>query len=264
VEVTVERITPDKAKRYLAANYRNRPLVGDHIKRLAAEMTSGRWKDNGDPIRFSGESLVDGQHRLAAIIQSGRSITAVVVRNLGEVFDTIDCGRKRQLSDVLAVKGESNYKTLAAALASLDRYLSGKLERGQSTRKSHQVYEELLEQHPDIRQCVSYVCGHRRSSFMMPTGSVAALYYLFSQKDAAMATEFMEGWSTGAGLPLSHPVLLLRDRLIKNTASKAVLTEGYRFALAVKAWNAVRERRTIKYLRYREEGDKPEQFPVIK
>jgi hypothetical protein len=51
---------------------------------------------------------------------------------------------------------------------------------------------------------------------------------------------------------------------MKNNISKAKLSKTYVMALCIKAWNHARAGTKVRCLRWREEGDKVEQFPVVK
>ncbi|MDQ2738234.1 MAG: hypothetical protein M3Y35_06395, partial [Actinomycetota bacterium] len=65
----VQSITPKKAAEYLEANTANRPLSTAVVKSFAEAMTRGDWMVTHQGIAFgSGGVLVDGQHRLAAIV----------------------------------------------------------------------------------------------------------------------------------------------------------------------------------------------------
>jgi hypothetical protein len=69
--------------------------------------------------------------------------------------------------------------------------------------------------------------------------------------------------STGAGLEEGNPVLLLRQRLFDNQLAKGKLTKRYIAALFIKAWKEYMAGKRIKFLRFREEGDRPEMFPSL-
>ncbi len=90
VDVRVESINPELAKSYLNKMGKNRHVTQHHLKTLVRDMKAGRWVFNGDPIRFNGEKLIDGQHRLNALIESGKTLDFVVIRQLPkEAFDTM-------------------------------------------------------------------------------------------------------------------------------------------------------------------------------
>jgi hypothetical protein len=73
---------------------RNRNLRDRAVTRYADDMIAGRWQDNGQPIVFNGSAMIlDGQHRLHAIVKSGIPQRTLVVRGVeGDAMLTIDTG----------------------------------------------------------------------------------------------------------------------------------------------------------------------------
>ena len=69
---SIKVIGPDQAKAYLALNQVNRKVNSADVERYAEEMRMGRWKGvSGETIKISKSGrLLDGQHRLLAIIKS--------------------------------------------------------------------------------------------------------------------------------------------------------------------------------------------------
>lgn len=102
-----EVITPQLATEYLENAIDNRPISETHVDVLAREMREGRWRLTHQGIAFNHEGkLVDGQHRLWAIIKSGVSVLMVTTHGLsGESLDTVDCGRKRSFTDYEVLSG---------------------------------------------------------------------------------------------------------------------------------------------------------------
>lgn len=121
-------VTPQMASTLLENNKRNRTLKRQHVAFLCEEIRNGRWKFNGDAIRVATDgSLIDGQHRLEAVVQTGIPIETLMVSGLDpDVFDTIDGGARRSNGDTLSVAGEKSGRNLAAALIVADDLLSGK------------------------------------------------------------------------------------------------------------------------------------------
>jgi len=73
VRSKVQAITPTKAAEYLEANTSNRPLSSATVKSFAEAMSRGDWMVTHQGIAFSAAGvLVDGQHRLAAIVEPGQ------------------------------------------------------------------------------------------------------------------------------------------------------------------------------------------------
>jgi len=86
---------------------------------------------------------------------------------------------------------------------------------------------------------------HQRCAFLSSSLAVAA-HYLFAERDEAQAQEFITLLIQGQGLYVGHPVLALRDRLMRVRASKLEkLSKMQTMRLIILAWNAFRQRRTL-------------------
>ena len=83
MNTTIETIGPAYAEILLKRNTQNRPMQPHHVTYLVREMESARWMENGEPIIIGEDGLIkDGQHRLQAIIRSGKSYKFVIVRDV--------------------------------------------------------------------------------------------------------------------------------------------------------------------------------------
>jgi hypothetical protein len=71
VRTKVQMVTPVKAGEWLQANTPNRPLSKPIVKAFAEAMRRGEWVVTHRGIAFDTNGvLVDGQHRLAAIVEA--------------------------------------------------------------------------------------------------------------------------------------------------------------------------------------------------
>lgn len=255
-------MTPSLAKRYLENNTHNRPLNRQHVKFLAGEMKARRWKRNGDTICLNNNRLIDGQHRLHAIIESGMDIPVLLVEGLADdVFDTKDFGRKRSAADVLAINGEKHYALLAASVVFVHRYMSGTLEQTKRTYSPVEI-EELLESYGEgLRESVD-ICKRIGTKKLLANSVMAGLHYVFSQFDRALANEFWSSLIGGHDLKEGSPVFVLRERLVLNSMSKAKLKPEYIAALCIRAWNHMRDGSEVKCLKYQQIGKRSHSFPL--
>lgn len=109
----IEAITPELAQRYLELNSRQQRKIRRHkVAEYADDMRNGLWELNGAAIVIDEfGNLIDGQHRLSAVVESGTTQQFVVVRNVREdAYRTIDQGMKRSLADA------SNFNTVECAI----------------------------------------------------------------------------------------------------------------------------------------------------
>lgn len=116
VETIVELITPAKAREYLKANTNNyRKLSRATVRSYAEEMKNERWELNGEPIVFSKSGVLkDGQHRLAAIILSGKSVHINVTRGVDDSVSIYNVGKRRTNSDIARAEGFDIDSTIMA------------------------------------------------------------------------------------------------------------------------------------------------------
>lgn len=263
--VTEETITPETAGDYLAHNTKNRPIGHRYVTQLANALERGEWVMTGDSIKFAPDgTLMDGQHRLLAVIQSGVPIKTLVVRGVTpEAFPLLDQPKQRRLSDFLHMEGTTNARNVSAMLSLLWRYKhSGRFRSMYVNDGTRLQLLDLLEEHPDLAE--SLPIGRKCFlHFRYGTTLMATLHYILSHIDQEDADDFFDRLATGAGLEKSHPVLKLRERLIASSRGVGkTLSNDEAAALTFKAWNAYREGRGIGQLYWRAGGANPEPYPV--
>ena len=252
-------VTPELALEFLKHNTNNRKMSNVKLKQYMQAMLANKWRLNGDTIKIAkSKRLLDGQHRLLAIVETNIPQPMNVVYDLDEdVIQTIDCGANRRANHILDFNGESNTIGLAASLNALKRLTS----KNWSVRDGYTNDEimQALEQHPTIRDC--YAKARKWQTFGALQGTwQAALYYLFQKKDPLQADQFFERLSSGVDLKATDPVWVLRKKLIENKTSDARLQSIQLAALVIIAWNAVRAGKIISRLNWKKES---EQFPEI-
>lgn len=264
MKATLMSITPQKAEAILRKNTSNRNISDKAVERMVEAMLAGQWKSNGETVKLAADGTVlDGQHRLTAIAQSGVTCTLLVVEGLKhDVIDTIDIGKKRNFSDWLKINGEENHKFLAAAMHILSMYENYYLQSTWTSARSHSMrYDELeglLKKNPDLRLSINAVVKSEARKLFNPS-IMTVMHYLFAQKSHQMAGEFFGKLSSGAGLDDGNPILVLRQRAI-SWKSNNVKVEAYEvMVFFVRAWNAFVKGASIQHLRF----NGTEQFPAV-
>lgn len=102
LETRVEYITPEIAQRYLSKRpATQRAIRPAKVAQYAADMRDGRWSLTHQGIAFDAEGrLVDGQHRLSAVVKAGVAVDVLVTRGVGaEAFVGMDRGMLRAAYD---------------------------------------------------------------------------------------------------------------------------------------------------------------------
>lgn len=256
-----------------AKNKRNRPLGRGDVRKYMLAMLGGEWELNAEPIILDDKDrLVNGQHRLQAIVDASKedaniAVTMLVVAGVkSKAFDTMDQGRARSLADVLAVNNEENARVMAGALRLLWQRLDSKKVSGSGQLRAG-VAVDLLKKHPGLHESVALFvgdddgkqgleaqtkesedCETPLSKVVGSLSHAATLHYLFSQSGvedaAAKATEFFRGLAFGVeddgetALPNDEPRKRARLVLVKSATSENRLTRDGRIAVLIKAWQA--------------------------
>ena len=240
VVAEVMTITPADATNWLACNQNNRPVRRRHVEFLAREMLEGNWQVNGQAIIIADdEQVLDGQHRLLAIIESAKSIQSLVVYGIAEeAFKTIDTGAVRTGADALFMhfKDVPAYAVKAAATAVV---WCNRLERGMGRhiKVSNTDSIEYVKKHSSLLVHAETLQGFPHEARPLSIGVGTALYEMFGRKNEADADKFMRGFYTGEELARTDPEYLLRAALIRDAQRMAKFPVDVRIRMVVKGWN---------------------------
>lgn len=264
-DVRVELVTKAKAHDYLGRNTANRNLRQRVVDTYARDMTNGDWKWNGEAIKFSEDgTLLDGQHRLAAIVQSGASVRMLVVRGLpDDTQATMDAGAKRKFSDTLSLNGEANAAALAAICRSVTLWEAGR--RDFTGQTSNAELQRTLDRYPQLREAAR-LSNRINSHSRLPQSVFGLTWWLFNDIDEEDAEYFFERLASDEGHYKGEPIHALRNALspISGLRSGGERSAKFLVAITIKAWNRYRDGKPCGLLRFRMGGKSPEAFPEPK
>ena len=140
MELSEVVITPELATKLLEYNTCNRALSKSVVKKYADMMKKGEWYFSHQSIAFSDtedglEVLVDGQHRLYAVIQSGVAVKFTVIRHALQT-PYIDTARNRNFIDNLNIfTGTKKYTTTMMGIINLFTHINKKSYLTQNERQ---------------------------------------------------------------------------------------------------------------------------------
>lgn len=227
------------------------------VGQYAREMASGNWLLNGETIQFNGSKLLNGQHRLRAVVESKTTVQMLVVRGVDEnAFTTLDTGKSRSVNNVL--------QTLNLTY----RYeVGGGARWALSYERNGYPRSPALEDRVTTREVVAYIHEHQEDLIeaaaiaarmdLSARNALTALFFL--GRNRPERERFAKDLRDGVNLGKYDAVRLLRDRLIAQKGAKAKLAPAYVFALCLKAWNARIRDQALGILRF----SKDEDYPVM-
>lgn len=257
-------MTPAWATDLLNMNRLNRPLNDQHVKRLANQILTGKWRFNGDSIKIAEtDDVLDGQHRLNAIILANKSVEMLMIYGIErEAFSTIDTLRKpRSASDVLALGGATRYRNIAAsALQWLIRWQRGCIEdfRAPQNRVENSDVEAAFAAHPSI---VGAAEQAMRVNKLANASIVAFFYYVLTNRNPRLADRMIETLHDPSGVAISDPFYNLRVYFATNKlkTKSPIVT----IALMIKAANAAAKGKKMETLSWKHQGKVVEVFPKL-
>lgn len=246
-------ITPEVAQELLnRQSDLQRKLNPIHLNRLVNVMIEGKWIDfNGDTIKFDVNGLLlDGQHRLYAVIKSRKAIRTYIALGLDkdDIYFMDLWHKSRKTSDVFAMKGITNYAAVSSAISSLWKYDNKVLDKGNIYPDPEETFKYYL-QNTNIQESFKYAFKVKQ---IIGLSLGVFLHYLFCRFDKEIANSFFESMADGADLKYNNPILILRNRLLylKRKEVQLTLDVPNRIALVILAWNAIRENRKLTQLRW--------------
>ena len=254
-------VTPDYAATLLEKNTTNRNISHITVKCYAQAMASGEWMQNGQTITIAEDgTILDGQHRLWAVIESGITITFLIVFNVKkDAIVTIDSGISRTFRHLLQIK-QSKHATTAASMTKLawihDHFDSEMSNSACKISLRNPVLECYYDENKDLIERAAAIADTGKHHFVK--SHMALAIYIFLRRNPGKAEEFASLLKSGEKLYPKHPILTLRMKLFDNVMSRNKLTARETLAYYIKAWNAFLKGKDLSVFRWNNTESLPE------
>lgn len=266
----VVTVTPEVASEWLGRPLaQQRTISRNDVAKYERAMREGRWREPSlDPIAFTEEGLLlNGQHRLAALIKAGMSIEMLIVHDVpGDLFPTIDTGRRRQASQFVRLPN-------ATALASTTRLVLWYHKRRMADPRHPMSPVGPSAVGFDTDEILAFIEGEWGETLQasvhearmaarysgVPTSVMGAVLVIARMEgaDPLLLEEWIQGLTEGIGLTEDDPRRRLRQRLLDTSSSAHIRRSVVAvWMLTVRAFNAWMQGRPVKTLKY-EAGDAP-------
>lgn len=249
-------ITPSKSKELLESNTHNRRIKQPVVLKYAKDMIEGRWlEDTGETIKISKSGrILDGQHRLHAIIKANKAIYCHISNNLDEsVFKVIDTGTTRNATDVFKIEGIKNENKLPSIISFFNLLEVGKKHKSLHVHQKstnamllEQYYEDENFWQSVSRNAFNWYIGFAK---ILTPAFIGGFYAHFYKLNSDKAYSFMVQLSSGINVE-NETILLLRNKLIADKVSIKKMPQNLKMALVIKTWNSFITNKTIKFLKY--------------
>lgn len=273
-QYTTETITPAKAQEYLQhSESKNRPISKVFVRSYADTMKKGKWLLNGVCIIFDDKgNILDGRHRLTAVIEAGIPVSFDVIRGVDpQAFTTYDCGRHRTVGQLLAMQDVKHYNLIASIISANDRLVkSERLCENNSCASASRIKESNADKYnvyredPEGYSATATVIVRLMSRCRIISGSWAGgIFYYLTHTGGYSENEVLPFFEALFSLDTSDiPVCdLLRKAITKSAMEGKKMKAEMLWALIAKAWNHYIKGESPKILRYQQTQ---EELPKLK
>jgi hypothetical protein len=266
MQLKIETVTPKKAEAWLKTNLEHQRNVSHtHVSKLAEMMRANEFDGlNGESIKFDKDgNLIDGQHRLRAIIESGCSIKTAILRNCStKAFKTIDNSQNNRSVENYFEIAQQDHAKVASQVAKWLYGLredSGRATKGKRIRNKTAGFlaDWAMSEYPDIPDAIEEISPYLNSFQKAGLGTKAHLafcYYLMREQDQLLAYDVVKFLAGGMEPPA--PVFgHLRQTLLEwGIANAKDRVPGIkRFHMVVNSilvvWNSYRRGRPLRGVR---------------
>lgn len=246
-------------------NRQRRKHTVEHYRNV---ILSGQWHLTHQGMAIDQRGILqDGQHRLAAIRESG--VTVPVSFYVGmptENFKAIDEGLLRRAADLVGKAGESYAAMTAAMVKLIDAYDSTDPRKAYHTKKTNETVWDLLKlDEENIRSAVRFGSSNYKKPKLNGTG-MAGAYYLIRKKngpDNPYVEAFFSGLINGfkgesrVMLDDDDPRTRLRELMINFRDKGKRVNALDCCALIIMAWNFTVQDHRPRFLRLADNMELP-------
>lgn len=251
-------VTPEYAAELLKLNTHNRNVRPSVVAKYAQQMRGGEWVLTNDAITISkGNVLLNGQHRLLAVVKANVSVPFIVFYGADdEAFDVMDTAVTRTMGDVLGHHGAILGQDMAASLLMFAKFCedaddgtqkrfgeTGYLSSRRHLLAMYDMFGEMLYPYVTaIKQM--YKTGFR----VVPISKMAGLALFLEARLGYKRADILRFCSmlyTDKHKD-DYSVAHIRRTLLNSRLSRKKLAVGETMRYVIYAWNAYAKNRIVK------------------
>lgn len=255
-------ITPSIARELLESNLTNRRLRREVVLVYSRDIKNGKWKqDTGELIKISKENvLLDGQHRLHAVIEANTPVFFHIAKDVDDsVFDVLDTGKMRGGADTLQVQGIKHYSRVSSIITGYNVLKTGNsnFTASRASRLTNQDILKIHNERPEFWQeaCKKSDSWYNHFSKIISYSTIGSFYSLFYDINPNDADLFFDQLCINSVFPKQSSIISLSKKLVDDRISNKKMTQYYRNAYILKAWNAFRKSKELKILNFNPEKE---------
>lgn len=225
-------VTPEIAINWLERNSHNRPLRNADVMRYATDMRMKRWMPGGVVIKFASDgTIINGQHTLWAVIESGCTIEVYVLTGVDpNVVMVEDDHARRRLTDVIRLTHPgsivgNNHVAVATMLRYSMGWHNGDMAGGHPLTRQQEM-SFIDEHYPCIDFAYKAVSNNRHRRGICVSPVMAPIARAWHTEDREKLMRFGAVLSSGIVDDTGeNTAVLLRNYLLGGNALSGTMTQ---------------------------------------
>lgn len=200
-------VTPETAAAWLEHNVpNNRPVRAVDVNKFARDMANGNWRLTHQGIAFNKDGkLIDGQHRLRAVVQSGCTVPMLIWHNLPDnCLSRIDTGLARTASDSIGFLTADNAYTSKIVISTIRMMYRISHNLPQKTKFSPDELYTLLTHNDNLVHAIHYLSTHKHSPIRAAAYFASLMFAVASGESLQDVLNFDKMVTLGKPVPGSY------------------------------------------------------------
>lgn len=233
-------VTPEMAMDWLTRNESNRKIRAYKVADYQRDIESGAWTYSNDGICFAPDAtLLNGQHRLTAVFESGKPAVMLVIHDMPpEATIAMDRGTTRTVADLLGYRHHHNSHVLGAITKLCIVTENGSIYGDNKyARATDSEIVDFIAAHPIVEHIASYIAVVK-AHIDSPPSALGAAYWLIHQVNGTSLTEFfLDQLATRENEPSGSAILAMDSRLRTIRRERVKTTRREHIAFLIRGWN---------------------------
>lgn len=238
-------ITPSKAAEILERNVQNRKISYAKVDQYSRDMASGNWEETHEGIAFAEDgTLIDGQHRLLAIVKTGCAIKLNVTYGMSDSARTkINSGKPRSIKDQFTINRDYKYPAVIASVTRSMALIFQPQTKIISFSESEGVY--LLRKN-NIDDIISMAIAGKPK---ITVASMLASFVIGCEFDRDIVMDFAQATFSGTMLKAGDPEYALRNFMLQNRVKQGAAVNKSMSSYSTSAMFSRIKKEKVKILR---------------
>lgn len=248
MKVAIEEVSPAMARDWLAKSKGNRALNENYVLSLAVAMSEGKWLPDASEVVFdTDEALIDGHHRLSAVVLHEKPVKMAVKRGVQTAArNVIDTGRTRSMSDLLGMYRSVDYANHRRAALNICVFLLVGVGKDASKMPSIRTLDAFDSWMRHFKDGIDWAVTATRSSGVasinanaFTRGPVLGAFAFAHRFNPDGVSKFHRSAIMGENLRAGDPALTLRNFVLGTDRGRNGMAATGRRDIAFKTLSAI-------------------------